>query len=49
MEPECVYLLSLVDSVTPQDLVSQAGHALPLEGQLASHLARGSPLQSMLL
>ena len=39
--------ISLVDSVTLQDSASQAGHALPLEGQIASFVAHGSLLQSM--
>ncbi|MPC56840.1 hypothetical protein E2C01_050806 [Portunus trituberculatus] len=40
--------LSSVDSVIPQDLGSQAGQILPLEGQLATVFVHGSPLQSML-
>ena len=41
--------LSWVDSIAHQDLASQTGHTLPLEGQLVSLLAHGSLLQSMLL
>ena len=47
-EPERVDSLSSVDFVSLQDLASWAGHALPLEGQLASLLAQGSLLQFML-
>ena len=48
MEPGCECSLSSVESVAPQDSASQAGHALPLEGQLTSLLTHGSQLQSML-
>ncbi|MPC53020.1 hypothetical protein E2C01_046904 [Portunus trituberculatus] len=37
-----------VGSITLQDLASQAGQFLPLEGQLAAMFAHDSPLQSML-
>ncbi|MPC38060.1 hypothetical protein E2C01_031561 [Portunus trituberculatus] len=40
--------LSSVGSVIPQDLASQVGQVLPLEGQLATVFVHGSPLQSML-
>ena len=47
-EPGCVYSLSLIDSVTPLDLASQAGHVLPLEGQLAFLFTHGFQPQSLL-
>ena len=47
-EPGHEYSLSLVVSIASQDSASQAGHVLPLEGQLTSLLMHGSQLQSML-